>query len=132
MLKNVYYSPHMAFTLMSISCVNQAGFSLSSFNPSSTPSVNSATKLMSISELHRKMGHINHDDLCRMVKQGMVTGIEVDLDLKPKFCEASIKAKVDRKPFPKKIETVYTKYREKVISDLWGPARVESLGGVAG
>jgi len=27
-LKNVYYSPHMAFTLMSVSCVNQAGFSL--------------------------------------------------------------------------------------------------------
>jgi hypothetical protein len=27
-LKNVYYSPHMAFTLMSVSCVNKAGFSL--------------------------------------------------------------------------------------------------------
>ena len=99
------------------------------FDPSSTPSVTSATKLMSISELHCKMGHRNHDDLCRMVKQGMVTGIEVDLDSKPKFCKACIKAKADRKPFPKKSETVYTKYGEKVVSDLWGPARVESLGG---
>jgi hypothetical protein len=28
MLKNMYYSPHMAFTLMSVSCVDRAGFSL--------------------------------------------------------------------------------------------------------
>ena len=28
MLKNVYYSPHMAFTLISVSCIDQAGFSL--------------------------------------------------------------------------------------------------------
>ena len=27
-LKNVYYSPHMVFTLMSVSCVDQAGFSV--------------------------------------------------------------------------------------------------------
>jgi hypothetical protein len=27
-LKNAYYSPHMAFTLMSVSCIDQAGFSL--------------------------------------------------------------------------------------------------------
>ena len=27
-LTNVYYSPHMAFTLMSVSCVDKAGFSL--------------------------------------------------------------------------------------------------------
>jgi hypothetical protein len=64
-----------------------------------------------------------------MVKEGMVTGIEVDLDSKPEFCEVCVKAKADRKPFPKKSETVYTKYGEKVVSDLWGPARVESLGG---
>ena len=27
-LKNVYYSPHLAFTLISVSCINKAGFSL--------------------------------------------------------------------------------------------------------
>ena len=27
-LKNAYYSPHMAFTLMSVSCIDRAGFSL--------------------------------------------------------------------------------------------------------
>jgi hypothetical protein len=159
MLKNVYYSPHMAFTLMSVSCIDQAGFSLfikggtciirssksnvvgriplvrglyrigSSFGPSSTPSANSASKLMSISDLHRKLGHINHNDLRKMVKAEMVTGINVNLDSKPEFCEVCVKAKAEQKPFPKKSETAYTKYREKVVSDLWGPAKVESLGG---
>jgi len=158
-LKNIYYSPHMAFTLMSVSSIDQAGFSLfikggsciicslksniigciplvqglyrvgGSFNPFLAPSANSASKLMSISELHCKMGHINHNNLQKLVKEGMVTGIEVDLDSKPEFCEACVKAKADRKPFSKKSETVYTKYREKVVVDLWGPARVKSLGG---
>jgi len=74
------------------------------------------------------MGHINHDDLHKMVKEGMVTGINVDLDSKPEFCEACIKAKADQKPFPKKSGTVYSKYGEKVIADLWGPVQVELLG----
>jgi hypothetical protein len=157
-LKNVYYSPHMAFTLMSVSSIDNAGFSLlikggtcvvrspksniigciplvrglyrvGGFNSSPTPVANSASKLMSISELHRKMGHINHDDLRKMVKEGMVEGIELDINLRPEFCEVCVKAKADRKPFPKKSETVYTAYGEKVVADLWGPARVESLGG---
>jgi hypothetical protein len=158
-LKNVYYSPHMAFTLMSVSCVDKAGFSLyikgggciirsansniigriplvrglnrvgGVFNPLPTPVANLASKLMSISELHRKMGHINHDDLRRMVKEGMVKGVELDYNSKPEFCEACIKAKADRKPFPKESKTVYEKYGDKVVGDLWGPARVESLGG---
>jgi len=75
------------------------------------------------------MGHINHDDLCKMVKEGMVEGIELDFNSKPKFCKVCVKAKADCKPFLKKSEMVYMAYGEKVIADLWGPARVESLGG---
>jgi hypothetical protein len=136
-LKNVYYSPHMAFTLMSVSSIDNAGFSLlikgrtcvvrslksniighiplvrglyhvGGFNSFPTPVANSASKLMSISELHRKMGHINHDNLRKMVKEGMVKGIELDFSSKPEFCKVCIKAKADRKPFPKKSKTVYT------------------------
>lgn len=143
---------------MSVSCVDKAGFSLfikggvcvirssksniigriplvrglyhvgGILTSSPTPVANSASKLMMISELHRKMGHINHEDLCRMVKEGMVTGIELDIDSKPEFCESCIKAKADRKPFPKKSDTVYKSCGDKVVTDLWGPARVESLG----
>jgi hypothetical protein len=147
----------MAFTLMSVSYVNKAEFSLfikssrcviqslklniigcipliwglyyasGTLTSSSTPVVNSASKLMLISELHHRMGHINHKGLCRMVKEGMVTGIKLDFDSKPEFCEPCIKAKADQKPFLKKSDAVYKAYGDKVIADLWGPARVESL-----
>jgi hypothetical protein len=75
------------------------------------------------------MGHVNHEDLQRMVENGMVTGINLDMSLKPEFCEACIKAKATRKPFPKESKTEYISYGDKVVSDVWGPASVESIGG---
>ena len=51
------------------------------------------SRTMSINELHRKMGHVNYKDLRRMVKQDMVTGIDLDLNSRAEFCEACIKAK---------------------------------------
>jgi gag-polypeptide of LTR copia-type/GAG-pre-integrase domain len=158
-LKNAYYSPHMAFTLMSVSCVDQAGYSLFIkggtciiCSPKSNiigriPEVrglyhvsdslalprahvaSAAVKQISISELHQQMGHINHEDLRQMVEKGMVTGINLDLMSKPEFCEACIKAKAMRKPFPKESKTEYKSYGDKVVSDLWGPAAVQSIGG---
>jgi hypothetical protein len=93
-LKEVYYSPIMAFTLISVSCVDRAGFSLSikggiceirtatskiigripqirglyrisDTNSPTCPThtANIAEKQISINELHRRMGHVNHEDL---------------------------------------------------------------------
>jgi hypothetical protein len=75
------------------------------------------------------MGHVNHEDLWHMVENGMVTGINLDMSLKPEFCKACIKAKVTHKPFPKESKTEYKSYGDKVVSDVWGPASVESIGG---
>lgn len=97
--------------------------------PLKSPVATAASKLMSINELHRKMGHVNCDDLWKMVKDGMVVGIDLDFNSKPDFCEACIKAKATRKPFPKRSETKYLNYGDKVVADTWGPAKVESLGG---
>jgi hypothetical protein len=49
------------------------------------------------------------------------------MDSKPEFCEACVKAKSSREPFPKKSDTRATKYGERVHWDLWGPASVKSL-----
>ena len=62
-----------------------------------------------------------------MVKDNMVTGIELDFDSKPEFCEPCLKGKATRKPFPKKSQTMYQNYGDKVVADTWGPAQVESL-----
>ena len=74
------------------------------------------------------MGHVNHDDLRRMVEKGMVTGIDLDLSSEPGFCEICIKAKATRKPFPKDSNTEYKTYGDKVVADVWGPAPLKSIG----
>ena len=154
-LKNVLYSPHMAFTLISMSCVDRAGFSIhiqggncvirtpNSKTIACIPEIrglyriidspahnaNVSVKQISINELHQRMGHVNHEDLQRMVEKGMVTGINLDLSSKPEFCETCIKAKATRKPFPKESETEYKAYGDKVVADVWGPSPVRSIGG---
>ena len=160
-LKEAYYSPIMAFTLISVSCVDRAGFFLvigggiceiktskskiigripqvrglyrvndsKPSSPHSTHSANLATKEMSINELHKRMGHVNNDDLRRMVEKGMVTGIKLDMSSKPGFCEVCVKSKAARKPFPKESITEHKTYGAKVVADVWGPAPVKSIGG---
>jgi hypothetical protein len=75
------------------------------------------------------MGQVNHEDLWHMVENEMVTGINLNMSLKPKFCKDCIKAKATCKPFPKESKTEYKSYGNKVVSDVWGPASVESIGG---
>ena len=89
-----------------------------------------ASGKMSINELHCKMGHINHDDLLCMVKNGTATGVNLDMDSKPEQCPDCLDGKAVRKPFPKlSTSRRAKKYGDKVVSDLWGPALAASLKG---
>jgi hypothetical protein len=157
--KNAIHAPEMAFTLISISRLDKAGYSVT-FNqgmctiknkgglviatiPHSdglyrvvTPKdsgnrdyANIASEKMTISEAHRKFGHIAHAAIKHAVSNGFVTGIELDGDSKPEFCEACAKAKSARQPFPKESHTRSQKFGERVHWDLWGPASVKSLNG---
>ena len=92
---------------------------------------NVANTPISLNELHRRMGHANLQTLREMVKNGAVEGIELDSSPTSTFCEACVQGKAHRKAFPKKSEQTYSKYGEKVVTDLWGPAQVLSLGGHA-
>lgn len=83
---------------------------------------------MSMNELHQKFAHISHDALRDMVKSGAVEGIKADLDSPQSFCETCVKAKITRVPFPKESKTRAKTYGERIHSDLWGPAPVDSLG----
>ena len=65
---------------------------------------------MSISEAHRKLGHIAYSAIKHAITKGFITGIELDLDSKPEFCKACTKAKSARQPFPKESETRATKF----------------------
>ena len=58
-----------------------------------------------------------------------ITGIDLDTNSKPEFCDACAKAKAARQLFPKESKTRATRYGERVHWDLWGPATVKSLNG---
>ena len=157
--KDVIHSPDMAFTLISISRLNKAGYQVN-FNKgmckimnlkghvivtiphsdrlnrviATKPSSNgnyaaTASGKMSISEAHRKLGHLSYGAISHAVLKGYITGIELDSDSKPEFCEACAKAKAAREPFPKESKTRATKYGKRVHWDLWGPAMTKSLNG---
>jgi hypothetical protein len=118
-LKDVYYSPDFAFTLISVGTIDRKGFSvimedrictirtpkperrtigriplanglyrvsIATNGPSGSDLALAVSGKMSINELHWKMGHINHDDLRRMVKEGTITGVDLDMSSKAELC----------------------------------------------
>ena len=100
--------------------------------PEDPPTVNYVSIAMvklTISEAHRKLGHIAPSAIKYAITKGHITSIQLDLESKPEFCKVCAKARVARQPFPKESETHATKYRERVHWDLWGPASVRSLSG---
>ena len=68
----------------------------------STESANSAQEVLTVAELHRRMGHIAPSAAKRLVENGFVTGIQLDTSgPEPTWCELCAYAKTKRKPVPK-------------------------------
>jgi len=81
---------------------------------------------MSISEKHRKFGHIAHTAVKHTISNGPITGIEIDDASIPDSCA---KAKSNTQPFPKESTTRAKEYSERVHWDLWGPTTVQTIDG---
>ena len=88
-----------------------------------------AVEKMSISEAHRKLGHISSAAIRHAVSKGFITGIVLDNDSKPEFCNAWWKQNLRANCFQKNpkteqrnMETTYTG-----SWDQWGPAAVKSI-----
>ena len=75
------------------------------------------------------MRDVNFWTLREMVHEGTIEGIKLDSSPASLFCEACVQGKAHRKAFPKVSKTTHSRYGEKVVTDLWGPAPVQSLGG---
>ena len=82
---------------------------------------------ITISEVHQKLGHISHSAIRNTISTRQITRIELDMDLKPEFCNLYAKAKSARLPFPQKSDSCVENCGEKVHWDLWGPTLVRSL-----
>ena len=73
---------------------------------------NIAAGKMSLSQAHRKLGHISYSAIKHAISQGFIAGIELEPDCKPDFCEACAKAKSAWQPFPKESKTRAKKFGE--------------------
>ena len=89
-----------------------------------------APQKLSWDQWHRRYGHLGMTGLETLKTKGLVNGLEVDESSVPsRTCEACIQAKQATRPFPKEAENRSTVPGERSLSDVWGPARVESIGG---
>jgi hypothetical protein len=141
--RNAVHAPGMAFTLISISKLDKAGF-LVTFNkgmctiknhksntvatifhsnrlykiaanhPNASSMANAASEKMSISEVHRKLGHVLHFAMKHAIVNSLITGIDLDINSKFKSCEACAKAKSACQPFPKESDTRAKKFGERI------------------
>lgn len=158
-LKDTLYAPTMAFTLISTNRITEAGMAvlfegrmctILSRGPNRTPiaeipkveglysllgagrrqhHANVAKTKLTMCKLHHILGHISQTAVLEAVKKGLIEGVELDSSSQPEFCEACVKAKAARAPFPTESETRALRYGELVHTDLWGPACTTSLGG---
>jgi len=83
-------------------------------------------------QFHHRMEHISAGITQRLIENRFVTGIclEPTSSGEPFFCESCIYVKATQKPIPKAREGEHAmKFGNKVYSDLWGPAPVETKGG---
>ena len=140
--KDAVHAPDMAFTLISISRLDKSGYQVifnkgmckiinpkgqviatiphadglyrvTVVKPSTSGSYAAAASgKMSISEAHRKLGHLADGAISHAILKGYITGIELDKDSKLEFCEACAKAKSARQPFLKESKTRAAKYGE--------------------
>ncbi|GBE88951.1 Retrovirus-related Pol polyprotein from transposon TNT 1-94 [Sparassis crispa] len=86
---------------------------------------------LSVMDFHRRMGHIAPAIAEHLVCEGRVKGIQLTDKASPdKNCESCIQAKITRQPVPKEREGGRAKeLGDRIHSDVWGPARTETLGG---
>ncbi|KAI0788195.1 hypothetical protein C8Q74DRAFT_1184105, partial [Fomes fomentarius] len=84
---------------------------------------------MSVLEFHHRMGHAYPPTLQRMVAQGTVMGIDLNM-VKVEFCEVCQQAKQMHTSFPKTRQHPRAmQYGELVHPDVWGKAQVRLWDG---
>ncbi|TDL21258.1 hypothetical protein BD410DRAFT_696023, partial [Rickenella mellea] len=71
-------------------------------------------------ELHARLGHISPDQVRRLVREGLLTGVNLDMSTSVDFCSVCTEAKMTREVIPKsRSSELATEYGEVVCSDVW-------------
>ena len=150
-LENVLYAPAVGYTLISLGTLDVLGYhmgieagTLEISSPKGTlvtcilqttrglycvmhKEGAYAVEVVSVMELHQRMGHIAPAIACRLVEDGLVTGLTLDPDSKEEHCDACIYARTTRQPVPKlRISEQASNFGDEVHTDVWGPAPVST------
>ena len=78
---------------------------------------------------HRRLGHLNAQQLSEIVQKNLATGIKLPTTSILSFCKGCIELKMQCKPFKQAKTKQSTQNLELVHSDICGPMQVESIGG---
>ena len=158
-LTKVLFSPEVRYTLVSIRWLDQCSYTTTkgggsctiwdknnsvmgqiphslqgiycvTMDPTKSTSV--AVETLTPMEIHCRMGHISMTIAAKLIKDGLVTGIQIhnmpSVDLE--FCKSCIYAKATHKPVAKAHEgECASTFSKEVHSDLWGSAPVATLQG---
>ncbi|OSD05206.1 hypothetical protein PYCCODRAFT_1342504, partial [Trametes coccinea BRFM310] len=85
---------------------------------------------VSESDAHSRFGHIAIRAIRELVSNGYIKGIKLVKSGDTVPCEACVRAKLTRKPVPSERQgDRATEIGGEVHSDVWGPARITTLGG---
>ena len=80
-------------------------------------------------EFHRQMGHAYLLTLQKMIWDGVVTGVDLEV-AEVEFCEVCQQAKQTQAAFPKECSSpCATKYGQRVHTDVWGKSQVHTWDG---
>jgi hypothetical protein len=95
-----------------------------------TPESAHAVELISVMELHRRMGHIAVASARKLVESRAITGVELDLNSQKHDCDACIFARATRLPISKVcISTPAQRFSDEIHTDIWGPASISTCQG---
>ena len=128
-LTEVMYSPEVGYTLVSVGRLDENGFLVTFANGKCTiqgpegehigaiqkmgrglywvahepEMANVTTEVLTLDQLHRRMGHISTEVVQKLIDKGFVTGVRLETTPsgEPHFCESCVYAKAMRKPVSK-------------------------------
>jgi hypothetical protein len=153
-LENVLYTPAVGYTLISLSALDSLGYHMSIdaghleiTSPASSVIVrilrtacglyrisheegSYAVEVISIMELHCRMGHIMPASARKLIEDGLVIGIALDPELHKEHCNACIYVHATRQPVPKVcVSEQASHFGDEIHTDVWGPAPISTCQG---
>ncbi len=96
----------------------------------SPESVFSAITARTWDEWHRIYAHLNHDYLRKLVRHGLVVGMNVDESIPAsEQCPSCIAGKQRIEPYPQKSHSEVDDVGDLTVADMWGPAHIKGING---